>query len=203
MAQDQLAYTELRADFDGMVTDVKAEQGQIVSTGQMVIRLAQPHDKDAVFSIAEAAFGSGADVADLPDITVSLLSNPKVTAVGKLREIAPAADAATRTYQVKVTLEDPPAEMRFGASVSGRVNLVTAPVITLPGSALFDQDGGPAVWAIDANSAVRLKPITVARYETDRVIVSGGLESGDVVVTAGVNRLREKQKVRVDEGGKK
>ncbi|GLS28339.1 hypothetical protein [Neomesorhizobium albiziae] len=76
-------------------------------------------------------------------------------------------------------------------------------MITLAGSALFDQDGGPAVWAIDANSAVRLKPITIACYETDRVIISSGLESGDVVVTADVNRPHDKQKVRVDEGDKK
>jgi RND family efflux transporter MFP subunit len=200
MARDQLAYTELLADFSGVVTDIKAEQGQIVNTGQVVVRLAEPQAKDAVFSIAEAVFGNGGDVGQLPDILVSLLSNPNVTAVGKLREIAPTADAATRTYQVKVALENPPAEMRFGASVSGRINLVTPPMVTLPGSALFDQDGSPAVWVVNAKSEVQLKPIVVDRYETDRVVVSSGLVKGDVVVTAGVNRLRERQLVRVQEG---
>jgi multidrug efflux pump subunit AcrA (membrane-fusion protein) len=87
--------------------------------------------------------------------------------------------------------------MRFGAAVSGRVERATPPVIVLPGSALFDRDGAPAVWVVDRDSEVRLKPITVARYETDRIIVSDGHMQGDIVVTAGVNRLRESQKVRL------
>ncbi|NJO24362.1 MAG: hypothetical protein HC868_17385 [Sphingomonadales bacterium] len=72
----------------------------------------------------------------------------------------------------------------------------------LPGSALFDKAGQPAVWIVDpARGSVVLKPVTVSRYETDRVVIGAGLEKGDVVVTAGVNRLRENQKVRVAEGG--
>jgi multidrug efflux pump subunit AcrA (membrane-fusion protein) len=68
----------------------------------------------------------------------------------------------------------------------------------LPGSALFDKDGQPAVWVVNpTRSVVGLKPVVVARYETDRVIVSEGLAKGDVVVTAGVNRLRENQQVRL------
>jgi len=74
-------------------------------------------------------------------------------------------------------------------------------VVALPGSALFDKAGKPAVWIVDpAASAVLLKPVTIARYETDRVIISNGLAKGEVVVTAGVNRLRESQKVRLAEG---
>jgi multidrug efflux pump subunit AcrA (membrane-fusion protein) len=103
---------------------------------------------------------------------------------------------------VKVTLKDPPEQMRFGGSVVGRVKASTAPVVVLPGSALFDKGGRPAVWVVDpARGSLRLRPVTVARYETDRVVVGEGLAKGDVVVTAGVNRLREDQKVRVSEGG--
>ncbi|MDX8482364.1 hypothetical protein RFN28_28470 [Mesorhizobium sp. VK24D] len=110
------------------------------------------------------------------------------------------ADAATRTFQVKVSLENAPDEMRFGASVAGRAEMGGAPVMVLPGSALFDKDGKPAVWVVTASSAVELKPVTVDRYETDRVVVSEGLAKGDLVVTAGVNRLREHEKVRIVEG---
>lgn len=200
MAQDQLDYTELHADFDGIVTATAAENGQIVNVGQMVVRLAEPGARDAVFSIAEAAFSRAGSTNEKPRIVVSLLSNPAVTAVGIVREIAPIADAATRTYQVKVSLKDAPAEMRFGASVAGRLDNASAPVVVLPGSALFDKAGRPAVWVVDRQSQLALKPIIVARYETDRVIVGGGLAKGDIVVTAGVNRLRENQKVRVEKG---
>ncbi len=199
MAKDQLGYTALHAEFDGIVTAVSAEVGQSVNVGQMVVRVADPNSRDAVFSIAEAVF-SQPHGAKPPQVTVALLSNPAISTIGTVREIAPMADAATRTFQVKVSLENAPDEMRFGSSVAGRVDAASKPVVVLPGSALFDKDGQPAVWVVSASSAVELQPVTVARYETDRVIVSNGLAKGDLVVTAGVNRLREHEKVRIVEG---
>ena len=63
--------------------------------------------------------------------------------------------------------------------------------------------GQSAVWVVDAASGlVTLKPVTVSRYETDRVVLSGGLAKGEIVVTAGVNRLREGQKVRLAEAAR-
>lgn len=196
LSRDQLNYTELKADFDGVVTAVGAEPGQNVSAGQMVVRLAQPGDKDAVFSIAESAFRDKRD--EKPEVTVSLLSNPDITADGVAREISPVADPTTRTYQVKVTLKNPPDQMRFGASVAGRLKLATAPVVVLPLGALFDKGKAPAVWIYKADSqTVALKPVVVSRYETDRVVIADGLAKGEVVVTAGVNLLHDGQKVRL------
>ena len=198
IAKDQLAYTELRADFDGVVTATGAEEGQVVNVGQMVARIADPANKDAVFSIAEAMFAAHPAERAGARITISLLSNPSIAALGFVREVAPMADAATRTYQVKVALQNAPEAMRFGASVAGRVERPGDSVVTIPGSALFDLRGEPAVWVVGADDTVALKPIVVAHYETDRVVVSGGLMKGDIVVTAGVNRLRDRQKVRIE-----
>ena len=198
LARDQVAYSRLSADFDGIVTAVGAEAGQVINVGQMIVRLARPDDKDAVFSIAEQAFSSRRGDDERPEIVAVLLSNPNVSAEGVVREISPVADPATRTFQVKVTLRHPPEQMRFGGSIVGRVKASTVPVVVLPGSALFDKAGRPAVWVVDpASNSLLLKTVTVARYETDRVVVSEGLARGDVVVTAGVNRLRENQKVKV------
>lgn len=203
LSQDQLRYNELKADFDGIVTAVGAEPGQVVNTGQMIVRLAPPNDKDAVFAISEAAF-RGRPKGDKPEIVVSLLSNPDVTVDGIVREVSPVADPATRTYQVKVALKDAPEAMRFGASVVGRLKTTTAPVVVLPGSALFDKDGNAAVWVYQpASQSVALKPVVISRFETDRVVIGEGLVKGDIVVTAGVNRLREGQKVRLAEGSSK
>ena len=200
LAKDQLKYTELKADFDGIVTGVGAENGQVVNAGQMVVRLAKPGDVDAVFNIAESAFRGDA-TSKHPQILVNLLSNPAVEAVGEVREVSPVADPTTRTYQVKVTLDNPPAAMRFGASVRGRLRETTAPVVVLPGSALSDQGGKPAVWVFDQSSSeVKLTPISVSRFEKDRIVVADGLSKGQIVVTAGVNRLREGQKVRLPDG---
>src|SRR5215475_1554875 len=201
LARDQLAYAELHADFDGIITAVGADFGQVVNIGQMIVRLAKPNEKDAVFAIAESAF-EGRTATERPEVMALLLSNPSVSAEGVVREISPVADPATRTFQVKVTLKDPPEQMRFGGSVVGRVKASTKPVVALAGSALFDRGGQPAVWIVDpARGSLQLRPVTVTRYETDRVVVGEGLAKGDVVVTAGVNRLREGQKVRVNDGG--
>jgi len=200
LAADQLRYTELHSEFDGIITAVGAEPGQVVSAGQMVVRLANPDERDAVFAIAEAAFKDRSK-DERPEIFVSLLSSPDSTAEGVVREISPVADPATRTFQVRVTLKNPPAEMRFGSSVLGRLKGETAPVVVLPGTALFDKSGKPAVWVVSPSTAtVALKPVIVSRYETDRVVIGSGVEKGEIVVTAGVNRLREGQHVRLVEG---
>lgn len=196
LTRDQLNYTELKADFDGIVTAVGAEPGQNVAAGQMVVRLAQPGDKDGVFSISESAFREKHD--EKPEVEVALLSNPDIKADGVVREISPVADPTTRTYLVKVTLKDAPQQMRFGASISGRLKMTTAPVVVLPLAALFDKGKQPAVWIYDAKSgSVTLRPVIVSRYETDRIVIAEGLSKGDVVVTAGVNLLHEGQKVRL------
>ena len=200
LAQDQLKYAVLNADFDGIVTAVGAENGQVVNAGQMIVRLAKPNDVDAVFNISESAF-RGRPTGDKVQIVVNLLSNPEVETFGVLREISPVADPKTRTFQVKVTLDNPPAAIRFGSSVRGHLRETTAPVVVLPGSALSDKGGKPAVWVFDqANSEVKLTPISVSRFEKDRIIVGEGLTKGQIVVTAGVNRLREGQKVRLVDG---
>lgn len=200
LAKDQLAYAELKADFDGIVTAVGAEPGQVVNIGQMVVRLAKPNEIDAVFNIAESAFRER-PAGEMPLVSVSLLSSPGIGTEGRVREVAPVADPTTRTFQVKVGLENVPPQLRFGSSVMGRLKETTAPVVVLPGSALYDKGGRPAVWLFDkASETVELRPVVVARFETDRVVLSEGLAKGDVVVTAGVNRLREGQKVRLIAG---
>lgn len=197
LARDQLKYAELTADFAGIVTAIGAEPGQVVNAGQMVVKLAKPDQVDAVFNVAESAFRDR-KTGDRPQVIVNLLSSPSIVAEGAVREVSPVADPTTRTYQVKVALENPPAAMRFGASVLGRLKETTAPVVVLPGSALYDKGGKPAVWLFDApSSSVKLHPVVLARIESDRVVISEGLAKGDVVVTAGVNRLTEGQKVRL------
>lgn len=196
LTRDQLNYTTLKTDFDGVVTAVGAEAGQNVNAGQMVVKLARPAEKDAVFNIAETAF---TDVSDPnPEVLVWPLSHPDLTVEGVVREVSPVADPATRTYTVKVTLKNPPPQLRFGMSIGGRLKGRAALAAALPLSALFEKDGSPAVWVFDRqSSSLTLRPITVARYEANTVVVASGLAKGDIVVTAGVNTLTAGQKVRL------
>jgi RND family efflux transporter MFP subunit len=200
LTRDQLRYAELKAEFDGVVTAVGVETGQNVNAGQMVVRLARPGDKDAVFNIAETAFADRSPSSERLEVVVWPLSNPEMRIDGVVREISPVADSATRTYTVKVTLKDPPPQLRFGMSVAGRLKASSDPVVALPLSALFEKNGSPAVWVFNqASGSVALRAVTVSRYETETAVIADGLAKGDIVVTAGINTLREGQKVRVAE----
>ena len=196
LTRDQLNYTELKADFDGVITSVGAEAGQNVSAGQMVVKLARLTDKDAVFNIAETALVDHRTEGEA--VIVWPLSNPQLTIEGVVRQVAPVADSTTRTYTVKVTLKDPPSSILFGMSIGGRWKGSPALVVALPLSVLFERDGAPAVWVFDQQSgSATLRPVTVARYEADTAIIASGLAKGDMVVAAGINTLREGQKVRL------
>jgi membrane fusion protein, multidrug efflux system len=191
-ASENLGYTELKADNDGVITAIGADPGQVVSAGQMVARLAQPGEREAVFNIAEGAFKKRPTD---PTVKVHLVSNPEIETAGKVRYISPQADPATRTYTVRVSLPDAPPQMRLGANVVGTVTLDQGQTVSIPGAALFQKDGKPAVWLVEKDSTVQLKPITVQRYQGDSVVVGDGLAQGDVVVTAGVQKLLPGQKV--------
>ncbi len=197
LSRDQLRYTELKADFDGVITAVGAEAGQNVDAGHMIIKLARPGDRDGVFNVAEAVFAQRRD--EKPKVVVWPLSNPGLKIEGEVREISPVADATTRTYMLKVTLKNPPPQLRLGMSLAARVKTGAARVVQLPPSALFDKEGRPAVWLVDPSGQVSLRPVAITRYETDDVIIAGGLADGDVVVTAGINTLRDGQRVRLAE----
>ena len=191
-ASENLDYTELKADNDGVVAAVGADAGQVVSAGQMVVRLARPGEREAVFNVAEGTFKSPPKD---PTVEVGLVSNPEIKSVGKIRYVSPQADPTTRTYTVRVSLPSAPPQMRLGANVVGSVTLDQAQRITIPGSALFQKDGKAAVWLVEKDHTVELKPITVQRYQGDSVVVGSGLAEGDVVVTAGVQKLLPGQKV--------
>jgi RND family efflux transporter MFP subunit len=191
-ASENLGYADLKADNDGVITAIGADAGQVVSAGQMVVRLAQPGEREGVFNIGEGAFKTRPKD---PTVTVHLVSNPEIETAGKVRYVSPQADPATRTYTVRVSLPDAPPQMRLGANVVGTVTLDQGETVSIPGSALFQKDGKPAVWLVEKDKTVQLKPITVQRYQGDSVVVGDGLAQGDVVVTAGVQKLLPGQKV--------
>ncbi|WP_349600149.1 efflux RND transporter periplasmic adaptor subunit [Azospirillum argentinense] len=197
-ARDRVGYTELRADRDGVVTTIGAEPGQVVEAGQMVVRVAQPEEREAVFNVAET--GIRAAPKD-PVIEVSLAGAPDIAAVGRVREISPQADPVTRTHTVRIALDSPPDALRLGATVVGRLKQPPAPVVELPGTALFEEGGRSFVWVVDPKAqTVRRQPVVIRAREGDGpVIVTEGLTRGDVVVTAGVHSLSEGQRVRFNQ----
>ena len=195
IAEDQLGYTTLVADVPGAVTAVGAEPGEVVRAGQMIVQLARQGGRDAVFDVPEQLIRTAPRD---PVVQIVLTDDPNVRATGRVREVSPQADPATRTFQVKVGITDPPEAMRLGSTVSGRIQLAAPPGVEVPASALTAANGRPAVWVVDPESrTVSLRNVDVARFDPASVVISQGLESGEVVVTAGVQVLRPGQNVRL------
>jgi membrane fusion protein, multidrug efflux system len=194
-AHDLVSFTELKADAPGVLTAIGPGAGEVVQAGQMIVRVARKDGRDAVFDVSAQLIRSAPSD---PQITVSLADDPAVTARGRVREVAPQANPVTRTFEVKVGLADPPAAMRLGATVNGRVEIESGPVIEVPATALTKSNQQPAVWIVDpAAGTVSLRNVDVLRFDPTRVVVSGGLDTGEVVVTAGVQALHPGQKVRL------
>jgi RND family efflux transporter MFP subunit len=195
-AREQQSYTVLSADAPGAVVAVGAEAGEVVHAGQMIAQVARQGGRDAVFDVPEQLIRNGPPQD--PQVDIALTNDPQVKATGRVREVAPQADSATRTFQVKVGITDPPAAMKLGDTVVGRIRLTAPPGVEVPSSALTETEGHPAVWVVDPQSkTVSLRSVEVARYDQADIVISKGLKTGEFVVTAGVQTLRPGQKVRL------
>jgi RND family efflux transporter MFP subunit len=195
LAENRLSYTRLVSEVAGVVTERGAEPGEVVNAGSMIIQVARESALDAVLDVP----GRVKNVApENPQITVVLTDDPRVTAVGQVREVAPRADPVTGTFAVRVRLIDPPPAMRLGSTVTARMQLPEALAIEVQASALVRADGKTAVWVVDkASSTVSLRNVELGGGDANSVQVTSGLNTGDVVVTAGVQALRPGQKVRL------
>jgi RND family efflux transporter MFP subunit len=194
-AQEQLSYTVLHADGPGVVTAKGAEPGEVVQAGKMIVEVARQGPRDAVFDVPEQLMRTGPRD---PLVQIALTNDPTVRATGRVREVSPQADATTRTWQFKVGIIDPPEGMQLGSTVTGSIKLTAPPGVELPASALTEANGQPAVWVVDPQShTVSLRNVDVSRYDPASVVISKGLENGEVVVTAGVQVLRPGQRVRL------
>jgi RND family efflux transporter MFP subunit len=161
----------------------------------MIVRLARKDGRDAVFGVPAQLIRSAPSD---PQITVSLTDDPTVTASGRVREVAAQANPVTRTFEIKVGLTDPPAAMRLGATVIGRMQTDAVPIIEIPATALTRINQQPAVWIVDPDQrTVSMRNVDVLRFEQAKVVVSRGLDTGEIVVTAGVQALHPGQKIRL------
>ncbi|MGY8630922.1 efflux RND transporter periplasmic adaptor subunit [Bradyrhizobium sp. 14AA] len=194
-AHDQVNFTEVRADAPGKITETGPAAGEVIQAGQTIARIARQDGRDAIFEVpAQLVRAAPANL----QVTVSLTDDPTVTAQGRIRQVAAQASPVTRTFEVKVGLSDPPAAMRLGVTVVGRAEAGAGPVIDIPATALTRMNQQPAVWIFDPSTkTVSVRNVDVLRFDQAQVIISQGLDAGEIVVTAGVQALHPGQKVRV------
>jgi RND family efflux transporter MFP subunit len=194
LTRNSLSYATLVADGRGVVTATLVDPGQVVASGQTAIRVARFAEKEAVVAIPETLVGRAKDGV----ATVSLWSEPNKKLAAKLREIAPSADPATRTYLAKFSLPEAGEEVSLGMTATLTLaDPQTERVARLPLSSLYSQGGDPSLYVVDDKGDVTLKPVAVKSYESNDVVISGGVEEGARIVVLGVQKLDPTQKVRV------
>jgi RND family efflux transporter MFP subunit len=194
LTRNSLSYATLVADTRGVVTATLIDAGQVVASGQTAIRVARFAEKEAVVAIPETLLGRAKEGV----ATVTLWSEPNKKYAAKLREVAPSADPATRTYLAKFSLPDAGENVSLGMTATLTLaDSQTERVARLPLSALFNEGGDPSLYTVGATGDVALKPVAVKSYESNDVVISGGVDEGAKIVVLGVQKLDPAQKVRV------
>ena len=194
--KDQLGYAVLHAEYNGVIIAWTAEVGQDVSEGQNVVTIAQPDLREAVVDIPDNLIG---DVKRTAVFDVRLQSAGKLVAKAIVREIAPAADPATRTRRVKFTLQGPSDAFRIGSTISVSLTRPIDPRTLIPVSAIFERDGRKAVWIVASDDdKVALRDVAETAREDGFATVTGDLGPSDRVVVAGVHELEPGRVVRAE-----
>lgn len=196
LAENQLGYATLRADSDGVVIAAPAEPGEVVALGQTVVKLARDGDKEAVIALPETWLGA----VEEAKAEVHLWANGEHRFAARLRELSPEADAATRTYTARFTIDK--ADDTVALGMTATVTLSRAGergVARLPLSAIFSHGNGSSVYRVDKAGVIEMAPVTVASFGEDDALVTGGVRAGDRVVTLGVHKLTAGARVRTVE----
>lgn len=192
---NQAGYGALVAPHAGVITAVEAEAGQVVAAGQTVARLARQDEREVAFSIPEHLLAA---VKQAKQIDIRLWSNPQAAYAGRLRELSPIADSASRTYPARLTILKADRDLALGMSAEVLIHTAHVQTLRVPIGAIFHQQDQPAVWVVEGNpQAVRLAPVAMGEVHGDMVEIVDGLSPGQVVVTAGVHMLLPGQKVRL------
>jgi len=194
LTKNSLSYATLVADARGVVTATMIEPGQVVASGQTAIRVARLAEKEAVVAIPETLLGR----AKSGTAYVTLWSDANKKYAARLREIAPNADPATRTYLAKFSLPDADDSVSLGMTATLTLaDPAGERVARLPLSALFDQGDKPSLFVVDDKGEVALQPVAVKAYESNDVLITSGVAEGAKVVALGVQKLDPSQKVKV------
>ncbi len=192
VAQDEGEYSTLVADADGTVVKTLAEPGQVVSTGQPVVKLAHAGPREASINLPEIvrpAVGSTAQAK---------LYGGDTPWPARLRQLSDAADPVTRTYDARYVLEGDAVRAPLGATVTVYVTgTAQAAASAVPIGAITDEGNGPGVWVLDSStSAVSFRPVRIAEFGGESVLLGGGVRVGETIVALGGHFLHEGQRVR-------
>lgn len=193
LAENQLEYCDLKADSDGLVTLVIAEIGQVVAPGQPVMQWMQGDELEAGVSVPESMHREVRNLA----AEVTFWSRPGVRVQGRLRELSPVANLPSRMYDARFELVDPPVDVALGMTATVHLSDSESFGIPIPMSALAENRGQSIVWKVQGDGTLQSVEVSIVRFDSEYAIVRGNLYEGDLLVSAGVQKLDPACRVRI------
>lgn len=193
VAGNQVGYTTLHADRDGVITAVPGEAGQVVSAGQAVVRIADPAEREVLIHVPESRIGG---VRPGRPALVRPWATPETTLAGRVREVAASADTATRTFAVRVAVPEAGAALALGTTAAVGFPDETRDALSVPLAAVLERDGRTQVWTVGSDDKVVAKAVEIGPFSDDAVRVRSGLAAGDRVVIVGAHALTAGMTVR-------
>lgn len=195
--ENQVGYAVLRAEADGVVMDVPADVGQVVTAGAVVVRLAHDGAREAVIDLPEGNVSRAKSTA-----VARLYADQGQTFPAKLRELSAMADHLTRTYQARYSLggvgENAPLGATVTVALAGDNAIEAVQQYEIPIGALYDTGTGTSVWVIHPDtSSLSRRPVEVAKLGSETALVSNGLESGELVLALGAHLVTEGERVKI------
>lgn len=193
---NQAQYTNLKADRDGVVTSIRAEPGQVVEAGEVIVQIADTRTLEALVAVPESHM---AEVKNGALVAIKLWAHPDKIYSGRVREISPSADPVTRTFNVRVAIQNPDAAVKLGMTARVRFNKtenLQDSGFMIPSAALTELDGKPAVWVIDGDNKAQPREVVTGQFGENGILVTDGLQAGELIAIAGVHTLVKGQPVK-------
>lgn len=191
-SNNQNIYTDLKADRDGIITQIQAEPGQVVTAGERVAQIADTSNLEVLVAVPESRIKN---VKMNDPVTVKLWASSQKSYQGHVREIAPMASDATRAFDVRIALPETDAALKMGMTAGVQFLAENNAAIVVPNSALTQIDGKSSVWVIDSQGVANPRTVTAGEFTENGVRISTGLNQGEMVAIAGVHTLIKGQKV--------
>ena len=196
VSDNQAQYTQLTADRDGVVTYIHAEPGQVIESGEVIVKVADTRSIDVLVAVPESRM---AEVKLNAPVTIRLWSDREKSYTGVVREMSPAAESATRVFNVRVTVTQPDAALKLGITAGVKFTLgdsQSAAGYLIPSKALTEINGKTLVWVVDANNKVQPRSVVAGPFREDGVLITEGLQAGEKIAIAGVHTLVKDQLVK-------
>ncbi|NOU41839.1 MAG: efflux RND transporter periplasmic adaptor subunit [Methylotenera sp.] len=193
VSNNQSRYAALVADRDGIVTQIHAEPGQVVEAGVMVAQVVDTQQIEVLVAVPESRM-QGLKIGD--QVSIKLWADRAKTYSGEVREIAPAANAATRTFDVRVTINNADDAIKLGMTAGVSFGQLVSTEIIIPSTALTQHQGKASVWVIDARGTATPRQVIAGAYSEAGVVITSGLQAGEMIAIAGVHTLISGQKVK-------